>query len=418
VDALTDHHLTGALRNLPGSPQPDEPAAVVGAHVRDLLLPTLTLRRSALEHNARLFARWCAENGVDHAPHGKTTMAPQLFRLQLDAGAWAITAATVAQARLMWQHGVRRVLLANQVVDPVGLGWIASTMTADPDFELFVLVDSVAGVKQMEQVLDRHGFGVRLKVLLEIGATDGRTGVRTLADALSVSDAVGASHQLELAGVECFEGIHPPDRGQESLAGVDAMVGSLVEVLEELDRRGAFGSCDEVVVTGGGSGYPDRVAAGLTNLPPLGIGVRRVVRSGCYLTHDHGRLGRCSPLAPESNHPLGALRPAMQLWAYVTSVPEDSLALCGFGKRDAPYDVDLPVLLGRAAESGQIDPLPDMHVEKLNDQHAFVRHREQLEVADLLVFGLSHPCTAFEKWPLIPVLDDSDHVVDFVWTYF
>ncbi len=406
------------LRNLPGAPDTDDPSTVLGAHVRDLLLPTLTLSDSSLAHNASLFARWCADNGVDHAPHGKTTMAPQLFHQQLDAGAWAITAATVAQTRVMWRHGVRRVLLANQVVDPAGLTWIAATLTADPEFELFVLVDSVAGVRQMDHVLEASALGGRLTVLLEVGVTGGRTGVRTQADAVAVSDAVAASRHLELAGVECFEGLHPQDRAAESLAGVDAMVRSLVVMLEELDERGAFGSRGEVIVTGGGSGYPDRVAQGLAALPPLDRDVRRVVRSGGYLTHDHGKLGRCSPLAPEARHPLGALRPALQLWAYVTSVPEPGLALCGFGKRDAPYDVDLPVVLGRAEGRGTLTSLPGAHVTALNDQHAFVRHEERLEVADLLVFGLSHPCTAFDKWPMIPMLDDSDHVVDLVRTYF
>ena len=386
--------------------------------VRDLLLPTLALRRSALQHNVDLFARWCEDNGVSHAPHGKTTLAPHLFRLQLDAGAWAVTAATVSQARLMREHGVRRVLLANQVVDRPGLEWVASTLDSDPDFELFVLVDSLPGVRRMDELLGAAGFAGRVEVLLELGTSGGRTGVRTLAEGDAVAAAVTHARHLDLAGVECFEGINPPDRSDDSVTRVDALVGSLAELLVALDERGAFGAREEVVISAGGSCYPDRAAGVLTGLPSLGRPVRAVVRSGCYLTHDHGRLGRCSPLHADAGHRLGALRPALELWAYVLSAPETGLALCGFGKRDAPYDVDLPVPLGRVEEDRSWSPVPGARVDSLNDQHAFVRHEGDLAVGDLLLFGISHPCTAFDKWPLVPVLDDHDRVVDVIRTYF
>lgn len=412
-----------AFRNLPGTGSAHEPSEMVGLDVRDLLLPTLALRGSALQHNLDLFARWCEQNGVSHAPHGKTTMAPQLIRAQLDAGAWAVTAATVSQARLMWEHDLRRVLLANQVVDRPGLEWISSTLASDPGFEMFVLVDSLPGVRLMDQVLGSTDFTGRLDVLLELGTSGGRTGMRTLAEADALATAVAHARHLDLAGVECFEGIYPPDRTDASVARVDAFVGSLAKLLVALDEGGAFADRKEVVITAGGSCYPDRAAAALAGLPSISRPLRAVVRSGCYLTHDHGRLGRCSPLHADAHHHLGALRPALELWAYVLSAPEPGLALCGFGKRDAPYDVDLPVVLGRVeigrAEEGRSwSPVPGARVDSLNDQHAFVRHEGDLAVGDLLVFGVSHPCTAFDKWPLVPVLDDHDRVVEVVRTYF
>ena len=406
------------FRNLPGSRAMQEPSGVLGTSVRDLLLPTLALRGSALRHNVDLFARWCEENGVSHAPHGKTTMAPQLFRSQLEAGAWAVTAATVAQTRLMWEHGVRRVLLANQVVDRPGLEWVAGTLAADPTFALLVLVDSVAGVQRMDDLLGSAGLAGRLDVLLELGASGGRAGVRTLAEADAVAAAVNRARHLDLAGVECFEGIYPPDRTDDSVAGVDALVGSLTELLVALDERGVLKDREEVVISAGGSCYPDRAASLLAALPSLSRPARAVVRSGCYLTHDHGRLGRCSPLHAEAGHHLGALQPALELWAHVLAAPEPGLALCGFGKRDAPYDVDLPVVLGRVEEDRSWSPVQGARVASLNDQHAFVRHEADLAVGDLLVFGVSHPCTAFDKWPLVPVLDDNDCVVDVIRTYF
>jgi D-serine deaminase-like pyridoxal phosphate-dependent protein len=39
-------------------------------------------------------------------------------------------------------------------------------------------------------------------------------------------------------------------------------------------------------------------------------------------------------------------------------------------------------------------------------------------VGDLLEFGISHPCTAFDKWPLVPVLDDEARLTGLVTTVF
>jgi D-serine dehydratase len=243
-----------------------------------------------------------------------------------------------------------------------------------------------------------------LPVLVELGVAGGRAGARSRAEALAVAGAVAAAPGLDLAGVECYEGVHPQDRAAQSVAQVDRFAADLAALLGDLD-----GLVDraEVVLTAGGSAYPDRVVAAWQELPALSRPVRKVIRSGCYLTHDHGMYERCSPFASGAHHPLGALRPAMELWAYVLSTPEPGLAICGFGKRDASYDIDLPIPLRRAAT-----------VVKLNDQHAFVRHEDGLAVGDVVVFGLSHPCTALEKWPLIPLLDDADHVVGAVRTYF
>ena len=359
-------------------------------HMRDVPLPLLVLRESALAHNLRLMQAWCEENGLCLAPHGKTTMAPALIRRQLDAGAWAITAASVQQLAVMRELGAPRVLLANQVVGAPEIAWLERERAAG--VEVLCLVDSLEGVAALDA-----GVKAPLPLLVELGQA--RAGCRTDGQALAVADAVAASERLVLAGVEGYEGTLGADRKPATLAAVDAFLDRLRAFAETLDARGAFAGLDEVVVSAGGSLFFDRVAERLR--PELSRPVRVVVRAGAYLTHDDGAYAAATPLA--------ALRPALELWARVLSCPEPGLAIAGFGKRDAPYDLGMPIVRGH----------PRVRVEALNDQHAFLRDPDgELAVGDVVVCGISHPCTAFDKWPTIAVVDDDDVVVGAVQTRF
>jgi len=348
------------------------------------------LRERALAHNVRAMQAWCEARGLSLAPHGKTTMAPALIRRQLDAGAWAMTAATVQQLAVMRELGAPRVLLANQVVGAPEVAFLERERAGG--LEVLCLVDSLDGVAALDA-----GVAAALPVLVELGET--RAGCRSDEQALAVADAVAASPRLVLAGVEGYEGTLGADREPETLAAVDAFLDRLRAFAETLDARRAFDGLDEVVVTAGGSIFFDRVAERLR--PSLSRPVRVVVRAGSYVTHDDGLYAAATPLAE--------LRPALELWARVLSCPEPGLAIAGFGKRDAPYDLGLPVVRGH----------PRVRVEALNDHHAFLRDPDgELAVGDLLVCGISHPCTAFDKWPTIAVADDEDVIVGAVQTRF
>jgi D-serine deaminase-like pyridoxal phosphate-dependent protein len=370
----------------------------------DLPTPVLVLRESALAHNLELMARWCTSRGVSLAPHGKTTMSPELWARQLEAGAWGITAANVAQVRVMREFGVERIVLANELVDPAAVRWAAEELARDPRFELYCLVDSVEAVRAMTGAVRRP---VRpLQALVELGVPHGRTGARTLEAAEHVAVALADSMVLDLAGAEVFEGII---HGDDAEAQVDALLDRLAVLMERLDLDGR----DEAVVTAGGSAFFDRVQERLA-----GVQARLVLRSGCYVTHDSGMYERVSPLG-ERAAGNGRLRHALEVWGVVLSRPEPELALLLMGKRDVAYDVEPPLPLTVHDRDG-LRPADGMSVFELNDQHAYLRlpAGDPLAVGDLVACGISHPCTAFDKWRLIPVVDDEYTVVDAVHTFF
>lgn len=386
----------------------------------DLLLPVMVLKESALEHNIDTMARFCREARVSLAPHGKTTMAPQIVQRQLAAGAWAVCAATVGQARVFRAFGAPRVLIANEVVEPAATAWMAREQDDHADVDILSLVDSVEGVSLMTDALAALRPKRPLPVLLEMGVRGGRAGCRTPQQAETLGESVARSPYLRLAGVEGFEGIIDGGDMESVLRSVDEFVDQIRTVTESLAAAGSFQGLDEVVVTAGGSAYFDRVVERLTRPWDLGPPVRVVLRSGCYVTHDDGHYQRLSPFGGRGEGE-SRLRPALEVWGVVLSLPEPGLAIVGFGKRDVPYDLDLPIPQAVQTQEGSLRSVDGtLTVVALNDQHAYVTVEpgEEVKVGDMIGCGISHPCTAFDKWPLIPVVDDDYVVIDAVRTFF
>lgn len=390
----------------------------------DFATPLLTLDRGALAHNVDLMGRWAEGAGVLLAPHGKTTMAPALWHQLLDAGAWGLTFATAWQAQVALANGATRIVIANEVVDPVALRGIADVLAGDPERDVLCWADGVAAVEAMTAALGT--LARPLPVLVELGGAGGRTGARDLDTARAVAAAIAASPALELAGVGGYEGALAHDRTDASIAAVDAYLGALAALHRELTDAGLYPAGRRPVVTAGGSAYFHRVGA---VLPELCADADIVVRSGAFQVHDDGFYAGITPMGREIG--TTPFRSAMHLWARVLSRPEPGLALLDGGRRDASFDEGLPVAQHIAGRPEDDTVLDGAQVTALNDQHLFLRLSEEavadgralrLRVGDVVRLGLSHPCTVLDKWRLIPVVADADAedplVVDAVETWF
>jgi D-serine dehydratase len=388
----------------------------------DLPLPVMTLDRAAVESNIAAMAAYCARHGARLAPHGKTTMSPQLFRRQLAAGAWAISAATPGQAGLMRAAGIPRILLANELVDPNAIRWLAAEYRRDPEFEFLFLVDHPAAVRLADEVLTAAAPGRKVPVLVELGhgGPAGRAGARTVSAAVTLAEQVAATDTLALAGVETYEGVVASEASAGELHAVDMLLARAGELARTLHGRGLV-ERDEFLLSAGGSIFFDRVIAAYaplrTEIPELRI----VLRSGSYVSHDAGRQHRLSPLdgRREGGEDI-PLRDALTLWGSVVSVPERGRVIVGIGKRDAPYDVELPMPKRLYRPGGVPADLAAARVVKLMDQHALVNVDPDQPVApgDIISFGVSHPCAAFDRWRFLPLIDAEGTVVDGVLTYF
>ena len=271
-------------------------------------------------------AAYCARHGVEFAPHGKTTMAPRLFAAQLAAGAWGITVATPHQALVARRFGVPRVLLANEVLDPRVLRWMATEPA-----EILCYVDSLAGVEALRSA----GAGGR--VLVEVGYVDGRAGARSVAEAVAVAEAAASVEGVTVMGVSGFEGLLP------DAAAVRAFLGAI----EDTAQAVAPYCRHRPIVTAGGSAWFDLVVAEL-GPPAAEHGWRLILRSGAVVTHDDGSYRTSTPFNRSDE---GTLTAALEVWAQVLSTPEPGLAIVGAGRRDVPFDAGLPVPIAARSTS-------------------------------------------------------------------
>ncbi|MFD5857429.1 alanine racemase [Streptomyces chartreusis] len=376
--------------------------------------PVLALSAERLEHNLDLMETYATRHGLAFAPHGKTSMAPQLFQRQIEHGAWGITLAVPHQVRVARAYGTERIFLANELVDAAALRWIAAELTADPAFRLVCYVDSVRGVELMDAALRDAGATRPVDVVVELAAGDGaRTGIRTEAECAAVADAVAGVSTLRLVGVAGYEGEVP----QANPERVHAWLRRLVSLAVEFDKAGRFAGLEEIVVSAGGSAWFDAVADVFAEIPGLSVPVLKLLRSGAYVSHDDGHYRKLTPFnrVPQE----GALEPAFRLWTQVVSRPSAEQAFVNAGKRDAAYDLDLP-FAQVVRRDGAERPATGISVTALSDQHAWLATTGEadLEVGDWLGMGLSHPCTSFDKWQLIPLAEADGTVVDYIRTFF
>jgi D-serine dehydratase len=390
-----------------------------------LPLPVAVLKENALSHNSRWMRGFLERFDVAISPHGKTTMAPQLFARQLADGASGITVATVQQLMVCRRFGVQRVLMANQLVGRPAIRTVLDELDRDPGFEFTCLVDSVAGANRLAEEAREHPVQRPLQVLLEGGIEGKRTGCRTVEGGLEVARAVAAAPELALVGVEGFEGVVSRARGGGGEPVVRTFLQFLVTLARACAKEDLFAP-GPVFLTAGGSSYFDLVTKAFATAD-LGRETRTLLRSGCYLTHDSGMYTQAfadlRARMPEVDALGPGLRPALEVWAQVQSVPEPGRAFATMGKRDVSFDSGMPVaqrwfrpgLHGAPQELGA-----GFTVTALNDQHAFmdVPTESPLEVGDMIGFGISHPCTTFDRWQLLYVVDDDYRVVEAVRTFF
>jgi D-serine dehydratase len=384
----------------------------------DLMMPAAVLRERALHNNIGEMHSFAERCGVKLCPHGKTSMSPELFALQLEAGAWGITSATAHHVRIYRRLGIGRIFLANQLAARADIEFILSEIAADPDFDFYCLADSPAGVDLLADAAAGEKCPRPIQLLVEAGIGGGRSGVRTAAEGIALARHITArAPWVALRGVETFEGVRQTvDNARAEAVG---MLELAVEIAEAAAGEGLFAP-GPVMLSAGGSAFLDLCTSAL----PAAIGgrgVERVIRPGCYVTHDSGLYRRLTAPDGEPLPGLPRLEHALEVWGVVQSLPEPGLAIVGVGKRDVSYDVEPPIPLRLHRPRSDADPraAEGLHVGSLWDQHlSLAGDTAGLRIGDLVGFGISHPCGTFDRWTALFTVDDDYRVTGAVTTLF
>lgn len=434
VEDLSAFPLHDGIKGMPPgvAPFPIGAIAAKGWNLlaEDMPLPLAVLKRSALDHNLEWMARFVADAGAVLAPHGKTTMTPGLFREQIAHGAWGITVATVHQAKVAQEYGIRRLLLANQLVGRQAVQGALDMLRRDPELEIYPLVDSVASVELLAEAARANPIGRPIPLLLEMGYAGGRTGCRDVDTALAVARAVkAAAPYLELRGIEGFEGLVAGKTIAECAEQVRLFLESMVAMAAAAEAGGLFAD-GPIILSAGGSAFYDVVVERFRRAG-LHREVLLVSRSGCYITHDslmyRDFFAEIRGRTPTVDRLGSGLQPAMEVWAYVQSRPEPGKVVLTMGQRDVGVTGGLPQPLvwhrpgGDGPSPVSPSPVGPGHVVTgLNDQHCHmtVPADSPLAVGDMVGFGVSHPCVTFDKWQVLPVVDDGYTIVGAYRTFF
>ncbi|SCW50166.1 D-serine dehydratase [Rhizobium mongolense subsp. loessense] len=384
-----------------------------------MALPLISLDRQAFSCNVELMMAYVKSHGAEIAPHAKTPMSTALSAALLAAGAWGTTVADIRQAAVLLKAGQRRLILANEIGGTAAARRLAVLLADYPDAELHVFVDSTALVDALHSAWQQRADLPPLGLLVEFGA--GRAGVRSAAVAEAILDAILAveTPTFRLTGIAAYEGAASTADAEETMLRIDALMAVMADFLPKV--RAQTGDARPLLVTAGGSVFFDMVVARLAAAVAADPACRLVLRSGAIFFHDHGIYERGLAgldargglrIGGETVSAAAGFRPALRVWAEVLSRPEAQLAICGMGMRDVAMDQGLPRPLALYRNGAYLADLRGAEVFRLNDQHAFVALADDSDVAvgDVIEYGISHPCTCFDRHAILYGLDP-DHSV-------
>jgi D-serine deaminase-like pyridoxal phosphate-dependent protein len=364
--------------------------------------PIMVLKESALNNNIAQMMSFCNSVKAELAPHVKTTMSPQLAKMQIAAGASALTVANFWQASIFLKFGFKNLIIANEVLDPMAIAAIAK-INKLKQAEIIFYVDSIAG---LETIQKHTPIEDEQNLFIEIGTENGRGGVRDLAQVEQIAQQIRADSRLKLRGVTGFEGAVPD--GARGRRGEKKLVKFCQKIVAAANLAYPNKSEEVFIISAGGSAYFDIVARELNKFDKQR---RLLLRSGGYITHDHRYYEEIYPFAATDR----SFQPAIEVWAQVISKPEQDFGVLNLGKRDIGNDLHNPIPI--KSYDGQVKSFSAV-IEKLNDQHGYLRTRADFQLAQLIGLGISHPCTTFDKWRLVPLVNDNYDVVDCLQTFF
>lgn len=357
--------------------------AFVGRLREELPTPSLIVDRRVLTGNVDRMAQAIGELGVALRPHWKATKVVEIGRLQLDAGAVGLTAATAEEVTALLDAGVTSIFWAYPAVGPHR---ISRAVSANVAAEVIVGGDSVENF--VELALAASAAGVTVPVRLAVDTGLGRLGVHP-DDAIAAIRVVAGLSGLDFRGIYTHEGQvqgQGPDAAKRAAAAHAA--GTLMVQVAEATRA---------------EGIPVRdVSVGSTPGGALTASIPGITeaRPGTYVYGDENQA-HIGTLLPENC--------AAEVLARVIGIRRGETTLIDAGIKAMSSD-------GSMHGDGRIGTVTSTEgaiVYTGHEEHGFVRGLVDPAVGDLVRVRPNHACGVSNMHSRVFVIDDG--VVSDVW---
>ena len=200
--------------------------------LEQLETPALILDMDTLEEIMGLIKSQVDAAGIVLRPHYKSHKSTAIAQMQIKAGAKGITCAKLGEAEDLVFAGIKDVLIANQITEPVKLSRIAYLANC---CKLTVCADHIENIKALEAAAALQNSKIHCLIEYEIGMN--RCGVETPEQFLALAKEIESSPHLVFEGVQAYAGnlAHEEDYNLRKAGSeaVEARLGKLLHFLKD-----------------------------------------------------------------------------------------------------------------------------------------------------------------------------------------
>ncbi len=311
------------------------------ADTREIITPALVVFRDIVRDNLRKMID-IAGDVKRLRPHCKTHKMAAVASMELELGITKHKCATIAEAQMLADAGVKDILLAYNIVG-ANIARVAAFVKQYPHVNFMVTADHPRPVAALSHRMSAAGLAVG--VMIDVDSGMHRTGIAPGAAAVDLYRQIAAAPGLEAAGIHAYDGHHHQHDAKERRAKIDQDWHAVAALRRDLQSAGLP---VPRVVTSGTPGFAIHAARDEPGLE---------LSPGTTVFHDAGSV---------HNFPDLPFTPAALVLTRVISRPGDDLVTFDVGSKGIASD---PPLERRAI----FPELPDLEVVSQNEEHLVVR---------------------------------------------
>ncbi|MBF83940.1 MAG: alanine racemase [Acidobacteria bacterium] len=264
-----------ALTATAATPAPNAEYLEVGLPKSSLLTPALCVDLDKLEANIDTMQNTVSRNGIGVRPHTKTHKCPAIAHLQMERGAVGICTAKLTEAEVMFEHGLRQILLTTVNVSTAK---IRRAMQLRKQCDGFIqAVDTEGNARELNDAA--REAGIIADVTVDVDPGGHRSGITPREPALTLAQLIDNLSNLRLRGMLCYDG------GSQHVSGFAARRTQAIERMSPAAETFSMmqqSGLNVEIFSGGGTGTYniDHATPGFTD-----------IQSGSYVFMDASYLG-------------------------------------------------------------------------------------------------------------------------------